>query len=229
VLAVPCDHLLRDLGSQCDIHITCRGRCRLAQPVSIQFHDLPLEQAIKKLIRAAGINNYLIRSSDTANGQHAITEVVVFGNRTGTKAALNLPETVPDAKQHELHADRKPPVAPADAYSSKIASFKDRYRWEDEATRDWAVYLIEAMPDEVKDFGLDAIMKELDRSDEQERTAFINEELLYRAIEASAPPGLAPVMMRQVRGVSERYRDRAAQGRADASCKGFEQAVEKAN
>jgi hypothetical protein len=221
VLAEPCDNLLRDLGSQCDINITCRGRCRLAQPVNIHFHDLPLEQAIKKLIRAAGINNYLIRSSDADNGQQAMTEVVVFGNRTMAKAALNQAGTAADEKLHALSDDRKPPVAPADAYSKKIASFKDRYRWESEKTRDWAVHLLEAMPDEVKDFGLDHIIKQLDQVNEPEGTAAVNSELFYRAIEASAPPGLAPAMMRQVRRVSEQYRDRAAQGKADASCEGF--------
>jgi hypothetical protein len=138
-------------------------------------------------------------------------------------AALNPPRILPDENRHELSHDRTPPVAPADAYANKITALKDCYRWEDEETRAWAVHLLEAMPDEVKDFGLDAIMKELDRSDEQGHKEVINEELLYRAIEAAAPPGAAPVMMRQVRKVSERYHERTAGGKSDPSCEGLRQ------
>lgn len=220
-IAVPLENLLRDLGDQCRINITCRGRCCLSQPVSLYFHDLTLEQAIKKLIRAAGIHNYLIRYGDGGSGRQSITEVVVFGNRTMAGAALNQPGTLPDGREHVLSADRTPPVAPADAYSKKIASFKDRYRWEDEKTRDWAVHLIEAMPDEVKDFGLDHIMQELDHVNESEGTAAVNPELFYRAIEASVPPGAAPAMMRQIGRLSKQYHESKAGGQADTSRGGF--------
>ncbi len=216
-IAVPLENLLRDLGDQCRIHITCRGRCSLSQPVRIHFHDLTLEQAITKLIRAAGIHNYLIRYGDGGSGRQSITEVVVFGNRTMTAAAFNQSGTLPDEKQHELSVDRKPAVAPADAYAKKLASFKDRYRWEDEETRDGAVNLIEAMPDEVKDFGLDHIMQELDKVNESEGTAAVSPERFYRAIEASAPPGAAPAMMRQIRRLSKQYHESKTGGQADTS------------
>jgi hypothetical protein len=100
---------------------------------------------------------------------------------------------------------------------------QDRYRWQDEETRAWAGYLLEAMPDEVKDFGLDHIMKELDKATETGGTASVNTELFFRAIAASAPPGMAPVMMRQVRKVSERYHERTAGGKSDPSCEGLRQ------
>jgi hypothetical protein len=223
VVAEPLDNLLRDLGSRCDVHITCRGDCRTLQPVSIQFHDLPLKQAINKLLRAAGINNHLIRYGGGVSGRQAITEVVVFGKRTMAAAALNPPRILPDEDRHELSLDRTPPVAPADAYSNKIASLKDRYRWQDEETRAWAGHLLEAMPDEVKDFGLDRIMKELDKAAEPEGAAAVNTEIFYRAIEAAAPPGVAPAMMRQVIKVSERYHERTAEETSDPSCEGLRQ------
>jgi hypothetical protein len=220
-IAAPLDNLLRDIGDQCRIRITCRGRCRLSQPVCIHFHDLTLEQAITQLIRAAGIHNYLIRYGDGGSGRQSITEVVVFGNRTMTEAAFNQSHTRPDEKQHGLSVDHRPAVASADAYEKQIASFKDRYRWEDEETRDWAVNLIEAMPDEVKDFGLDHIMQELDKVNDSEGTAAVNPERFYRAIEAAAPPGVAPAMMRQIRRLSKQYYDRRTAGKADTSRGGF--------
>jgi hypothetical protein len=220
-LAEPLENLLRDLGDQCRIHITCLGRCRLLQPVSIHFQDLTLEQAIKKLIRAAGIKNYLIRYSDGDNGHQSITEVVVFGNSAMATAAFNHSGTLSVEKQHEPRGDLNPPAAAGDEYSKKIASLKDRYRWEDEETRAWAVHLLDAMPDEVKDFGLDVIMKELDKTNEPGRTAVVNAELFYRAIEAAAPPGAAPAMMRQVRRLSEQYHNSEAHGKADTACNGF--------
>ncbi len=221
--AEPFDNLLRDLGSQCDIRITCRGGCRLSQPVKIHFHNLPLEQAIKKLIRAAGINNYLIRFRDEDSGQPAITEIVVFGNRTTATATLNRAGTGADQKRREPDVAGMPPAASPDAYAKKIASIQERYPWDDEETRAWAVHLLEAMPDEVKDFGLDHLMHELDKAIESEGTASVNNELLYRAIEAAAPPGVAPAMMRQVRKLSARYRDRAIDGKPDPSREGLRQ------
>jgi hypothetical protein len=223
VFAEPFDNLLRDLCSQCDLRITCRGDFSRSQPVSIQFHDLPLAQAIKKLLRAAGIHNYLIRYGDRVSGRQSITDIVVFGNRTMAAAARNPSQILPDENRHELSLDLAPPVAPADAYAKKIASLQDRYRWQDEETRAWAVHLLEAMPDEVKDFGLDALMKELDKATEQESTAALHTELFYRAIKAAAPPGVAPAMMLQVRRLSERYHERTTGGKSDTSCEGLRQ------
>jgi hypothetical protein len=223
VVAEPFDNLLRDLCSQCDLRITCRGDCRRLQPVSIQFHDLPLAQAIKKLLRAAGINNHLIRYGGGVSGRQSITDVVVFGSRTMTAAALKPSRILPDENRHEQSLDRTPPVAPAAAYANRIASLQDRYRWQDEETRAWAAHLLEAMPDEVKDFGLDHIIKELDKATEQASAAAVNTEIFYRAIEVSAPPGVAPAMMRQVRKISERYHDRTAEEKSDPSCEGMRQ------
>ncbi len=222
-VAEPFAHLLRNLGSRCNLQITCRGDCRTPQPMTIQFHDLPLDQAIKKLLRAAGLNNHLIRYGAGAGGRQSITEVVVFGNRTMGAAALNQSGALPRKQHHELNVERTPPVAPPDAYSNKIASLKDRYRWEDEETRAWAGHLLEAMPEEVKEFGLDHIMKELDRAVQPKGAAAVNTELFYRAIEASAPPGVAPAMMRQVRKVSGQYRERTADDASDPSGEGLPQ------
>ncbi len=223
VFAEPFDNLLRDLCSQCDLRITCRGNFSRLQPVSIQFHDLPLAQAIKKLFRAAGINNHLICYGGGVSGRQLITDIVVFGNRTMAAAARNPSRILPDENQHELSPDRTPPVAPAAPYANRIASLQDRYRWQDEQTRAWAGHLLEAMPDEVKDFGLDHIMKELDKATEPEGTGAINTELFFRTIEVSAPPGMAPAMMRQVRKVSERYRERTADDASDPSGEGLPQ------
>ena len=66
-------------------------------------------------------------------------------------------------------------------------------------------------------------MKELDKATEQESAAAVNTEIFYRAIEVSAPPGVAPAMMRQVRKISERYHERTAEEISDPSCEGLRQ------
>lgn len=213
----PLEKLLRTVCTQCGIHIALRGENHRLNSVSIHFKDLPLEQAIRKLIKASGINNYLIRCSGTDNSPQSITEVMIFGNGTMTGAAFSDAETVPGEKPYEMSEDLKPTAAAPDKYSQKIASFKDRYLWEDEETSTWAIYLLEAMPEEAKDFGLDGIIKELDKNSGPERTVPLNAALFYRAIEAAAPPDIVPVMMHQVRRLSEHYHNSRAQEKADMS------------
>lgn len=217
----PLEKILRTVCAQCRIHIALRGEHHRLNPVSIHFKDLPLEQAIRKLIKASGINNYLIRCSDTDNSPQSTTEIIIFGDGRMTEAAFSDAETVPGEKPYEMSEDLKPTAAAPDEYSQKIASFKDRYLWEDKETSTWAMHLLEAMPEEAKDFGLDGIIKELDKNSGPERTVPLNEALFYRAIEAAAPPDIVPVMMHQVSRLSEQYHNSRAQENADTSSDGF--------
>jgi hypothetical protein len=217
----PLETLLGALGDKCRVNITCRGAYHLFNPISIHFKDLPLEQAIKTLLKAAGANNYLVRYSDRGRRRQSITEVIIFANGGMAGAAFSNPGTDPPTRQLNPGEDLKAPPAPRDGYSQKIASFKDRYLWEDEETSEWALYLLEAMPDEAKDFGLDGIIKELDKICGPERTAPLNEAAFYQAIEAAAPPDVAPLMMQQVRRLSQHYHNSRAHERADNSLNGF--------
>jgi hypothetical protein len=136
-------------------------------------------------------------------------------------AAFSNPGTDPLTKLHDPGEDLKVPSAPREGYSQKIASFKDRYLWEDDETREWALYLLEAMPDEAKDSGLDGIIKELDKNCGPERTAPLNAAAFYQAIEAAAPPHVTPLMMQQVRRLSEYYYNSRAHERTHNSGDGF--------
>jgi hypothetical protein len=150
-----------------------------------------------------------------------IAEVIIFANGGMAGAAFSNPDTDPLTRQHDAGEDLKAPSTPRDGYSQKISSFTDRYLWEDDETREWALHLLEAMPDEAKDFGLDGIVKELDKNCGPERTAPLNAAAFYQAIEAAAPPYVAPLMMQQVMRLSQRYYNSRAQERADNSRDGF--------
>jgi hypothetical protein len=220
-LGAPLETLLGTLGDKCRVNITCRGAYHLFNPISIHVKDLPLEQAIKILLKAAGAQNYLVRYSDGDHCHQSIAEVIIFANGSMAGAAFSNPGTDPLTKQHDPGEDLKAPSAPREGYSQKIASFKDRYLWEDDQTREWALYLLEAMPDEAKDFGLDGIIKELDKNCGPERTAPLNAAAFYQAIEAAAPPNVTPLMMQQVRRLSEYYYNSRAHELTHNSRDGF--------
>ena len=214
-VSVPFESLLRDLAGQCQVSIARRGEDHLLPSISIRFKDLPLEQAIKKLLKAAGIHNYLIRYSDRGNGQPLITEVIIFEASGGSEAGGSTAHSPAGSEQQGLTPHHKTPPSGQDAFSEKLASFKERYVWENQEILNRAVYLLEAMPDEAKATGLEGIMRELDSSSSPEKREAVDEELFYRAIEAAAPPGLAPVMMKQVRRLSEHYNNGRAVKEAD--------------
>jgi hypothetical protein len=220
-LGAPLETLLGTLGDTCRVNITCRGAYHRFNPISIHFTDLPLEQAIKILLKAAGAKNYLVRYSDRDHCHQSIAEVIIFGNGGMAGAPFSNPGTDPLTKQHDPGDDLKSPSAPRDGYSQKIASFKDRYLWENDETREWALYLLEAMPDEAKDFGLDGIIRELDKNCGPERNAPLNAAAFYQAIEAAAPTDVAPFMMQQVRRLSQHYYNSRAHERADNPRDGF--------
>jgi hypothetical protein len=216
-VSVPFARLLRDLARQCQVSIARRGGDHLPQSISIRFKDLPLEQAIKKLLKAGGINNYLIRYSDRGTYLPLITEVIIFGGSGRSEAAGSTAHSPAGSEQHGLSAHHKMPPSGQDAFSEQLASFKERYVWENQEMLNRAVCLLEAMPDEAKALGLEGIMRELDRSSSPEGREAVDEELFYRAIEAAAPPGLAPVMMKQVRRLSEGYKNGRAVKEAETA------------
>lgn len=213
----PLENILRNIAEPCGIRITWRGENHRLKPIRANIKDLSLEQAVRQLIKAAGITNYLIRSCAMDAPRQPIAEVIIFANNIMAETAFAHPGTEPFENGSDSGGDHKPPDEPSHEYAEKIASFKNRYRWDNEETREWAIYLLGTIPEEAKAVGLDRIINELDKSVGSEGSTTVNETVFYRAIEAAAPPAIAAAMMQQVRRLSERYYNRRIHETTDSA------------
>ncbi|MCK5256746.1 MAG: hypothetical protein KAQ81_12025, partial [Deltaproteobacteria bacterium] len=62
---VSADSIFNDLGEVCDLKIVTNERAFPNSLVSIEISNVPLEKAVKKILKVTGARNYLIRNKET--------------------------------------------------------------------------------------------------------------------------------------------------------------------
>ena len=203
---LPLEELLEELSNQCKLRFITYEDAMLSQPLTIRFRDLPLEQGIKQLLKAADIKNYFIQYRNDQQSKSNIAVVTLLGK--GTKAG-EIPIignfTKKDTNKEGISPHAKS-IVPEDEFTEKITALKERYEWADRETEELAVYLLELMPEPERGPGMEALMNELDWRIAAEGNEAVDEEIFFQALENTVPPHLAPAMMDSIKQYSQRYK-----------------------
>ena len=198
--------LLRELAEKCSVAVMVYEKAVLSRPMSVHFKDLSIEEGIKRVLRAAGIKNHLIRYGSNGNGRPEPSEVVLLGS--GGKGGVLAfaggkgERETGNAGSSRAYGD----LSPEDMFMDKVESLKARYQWEDEGMRELVDYLLWIMPDPAKGPGLDALIKALDRRMDEGDKNTVDEELFYRAIGDTVPSHIEPLMMESIRSLGRNYK-----------------------
>lgn len=195
--------VLRELAEKCTVGVIVYEKSVLSHPVSVHFQDLSIEEGIKRILRAAGIKNHLIRYRN--NGGSEPAEVVLLGS--GGKGEV---PAFPGGAGEGVtggaggaYGDHSPEAA----FPAKVESFKERYQWEDAEMRELADYLLWIMPDPARGPGMEELVKALDRRVAEEDKDTVDEELFYRALGDILPSPLKPFMMESVKRFGRNYKE----------------------
>ncbi|MBW1824843.1 MAG: hypothetical protein JRI87_09805 [Deltaproteobacteria bacterium] len=62
---VSADSIFKDMGEVCGLKIVTNEHAFPNSLVSVEFSNVPLEKAVKKILKVTGARNYLIRYKET--------------------------------------------------------------------------------------------------------------------------------------------------------------------
>jgi hypothetical protein len=202
---VTLEKIIKELGEKYTIKVVIYEKAILSPSIRVSFKDLSIEQGIKKVIKAAGIKNHLIRYRNNDTNRSEVSALALLGNsgKEEGRAFTQEPMAIETEKEDTTYVYGDVPSE--DTLREKIESFKARYEWEDVETRELADYLLKVMPDPAKGPGLDELIKALDRRMKEGDEDTVDEELLYQAIGETVPPHIEPFMMESIKNYSQKY------------------------
>jgi len=103
------------------------------------------------------------------------------------------------SKLSEVQAqDQKTQEAKEQEFEKRVQDFKDKYKWDTPATTDLGEYLIGTIPEQFRDSGLNAMIKNLDEAQQQEGAGAVDERMLLQSIEKLIPENIRPSFRKNI-------------------------------
>jgi len=203
--------ILKEVGEKCNVRIVTQGKPLPLTPVSMRWHDIDLDQAVKRIMKVSGVENYLVKHKVGNNKPETIElQILSYSSkRIANTVRLSPPQKTSETKKTKV-AKKTPRVArqsvPSGDFKEKVEWFKGNYEWESEETMELAGHLLDIMPDEAKQPGFEELVKSLDKKIKGENANSIDEETLIQAIEGTVPPDMAPMMSKHIKKYIQQFK-----------------------
>ncbi|GEM_PF-4397325 len=94
-------------------------------------------------------------------------------------------------------------------FEQRMQDFKEKYEWSDRETMNVAEHLINIIPEQFRDSGLTATMKNLDQAQQQGGSGTVDEAMLLQSVEKIMPEQYRP----QLQGIIEKFKAEHANDR----------------
>jgi hypothetical protein len=195
---VSAESVFKDLGEVCGIKIVSNEHAFPSSPVSIKFDNLPLTKGIRKIIKVAGVKNYIVQYHEVGSRSY-ISEIEFLGSR-GESRILTPGRALPvqQAKaQPKRPKNPKSDGRPGGDIEDKIDALEDRFEWDDDKTVEMVKELLRAAPPNVRDYALDSMTKSINNSLKKEGSESVSREMIYKAAEEATPPNM-PGMKKEI-------------------------------
>jgi hypothetical protein len=202
---LPLEKLLEKLTSQFPLRILTYG-VDISPPITINFKAVPLEQGLKLLLKESGINNYFMQYRNEGKNRAIVAVLTLLGSSTKTDKKVLTADVIKTGNEKGSITPYLGLLSSDDVFRGKITSLKNRYAWADEETEELAGYLLERMPEPVRNRGMEALMNELDWRISARGKDAVDEEVFFQALESTVPSHLATVMMNSIKQYSQRYK-----------------------
>jgi hypothetical protein len=203
---LPLGELLEKLSRQCPLKIVTYEKDSVSQPITMSLKEVPLEQGIKLLLKAAGLKNYFISYANEENHRSSIAVVTLLANGTKTNGKTVAEGFIKTREETKGMTSNRETLIPEDEFAERITTFKERYEWADEGTKELAGYLLKCMPKPARNLGVEALKNELDREIAVKGNDTVDENIFFQALENTVPSHVAPVMMESINHYSQRYK-----------------------
>jgi hypothetical protein len=111
------EDLMKELGEKCAIKIVLYGDVFPDFQMSVQFHQVPVRQAIERILRLAKIKNYLTHFGETAEDRDRVVQLDLIGKKGGQRQLTsgsfpNVRRQIAEQTQPAAVDSRSNPVPP---------------------------------------------------------------------------------------------------------------------
>jgi hypothetical protein len=206
--------LFFELGKQCNIEVIARGNVFPDQGISVNFHELPIKDGVRAMVKASTLPNCLMDFQEDKDGEMRLARVVLILEGTGeivlnpappatsqqpqkpeggainpniaamANSSKNLMANKSFAEGHNFHWDGSA-LIDFPEYKGQLPFEKGNYPWQDDAKL-FAQKTMSLMPPSVREGVKDILIKSCDEIAKERGAKTITPEITAAALEEVA-------------------------------------------
>jgi len=217
---VKIEPLFLELGKQCNVDIIAHGDVFPENDITISFDGLSIKEALKRLVRACNLKNYLMDFKKDSSGKSRLVKIDFYmgggGERVLTRAKAVLPQKTvketlhSDIKKPGMDERRQPDRMPKSSFKQgtgfewdgsapigfpefkgELAYDKSKYKW-DEVAKDFSDRSMDLIPPAVRDMVSDMVIKKSDEIAQEQGSDTITSEIFSEAFHRLAKEANMP-------------------------------------
>lgn len=210
-LNVKPEQLFIELGKQCKIDVMAHGDVFPGQEVTLHFENLPIKDAIKKLVKTCGIRNYYMDFQGDTPEKTLLTKLELFvrgsGERVLTRSTENTAPALPKKAEKPQAIDQREAkrsfvkdsgyrwdgsaMIDFPKYRGELAYDKSSYSWQGDA-KDFAKQSMDIIPPAVREGMAEALIKTCDEVAREKGSDSITVDIAAAALERLAQTANMP-------------------------------------
>ena len=218
------ENIFLELGRVCNIEIIIKGEKFPEKEVTIKLKDMPIKDAVKRLVKVCGIKNYLMDSKNDPQGKSRLVKIDLSVGGSGqrvltrvkkksVKKSIKKTSKSPVAakkenkkkqaynrtfsKDTDFQWDGSAPIAFPE-FKGELAYDKSEFAW-DESAKSFSEKTMDMVPPGVREMVSEQIIKVSDQIAKERGTDTITPDITAEAVErigkqASLPPQVMNLM-----------------------------------
>jgi hypothetical protein len=180
------DVIIKNLAEQCNVTLKISGKGLPAVLLTVQYKNLSIAEALQNILRAGGVTNYILDEKYDSSKRLSFVDCRIL--TCETKARTDMLPTAEFRKPIQV-ADISP-----DNHMERVEFFKQKHNWANDEVKDLAGHLLEIMPEQIREGGINALDKILDGKKKNKDLQSIDENTLVQSIIDTAPPEMGSIM-----------------------------------
>jgi len=199
---VSIESIFKDLGEVCGIKIVANENSLPGSLVSIKFTSVLLEEAVKKILKATGVKNYLIHYQEIGN-TNRISKIDFLSSKgesqvltPGREIPIQRTKVVP--KEPGGRTTTSSIVHSEKEIDKEIESIEEKFEWDDDKTVELVKEALRGAPPQVRKKALESMTESIRENLKKEGDRVVDKEMIYKAVEDAMPPHM-PEMKERVR------------------------------
>lgn len=184
--------IFKELEKKINIKILSQGKEIPNVSLNLTIPHMQVKEAIKRLLKASGINNHVISYKHGREGRNDTIELHILSfSKEQLPASIKTPLKNSSLSIEKPEVVRTPQISDVDFFE-KVEKFKEKYEWDSYDTKELAGFLLDNMPEQIKKSGVDNLIRMLDEKLQSKGTTEVTEEMLIDNIVAMSSAAGVP-------------------------------------
>ena len=194
---ISAESIFKDLVEVCGIKIIANEHSFPSSLVSVKFKDIPLEEAVKKILKVTGVKNYLIRYQEIGD-TYRISEIDFLGDK-GESQVFTPKQRMPTQRTKAVPKTSKVKTTTSSVVRSEkeideeIEAIEGKFEWDDDKTVELVKEVLRGAPPHVKKYALEGMIESIKTNLKKEGNRPVDKEMIYKATEDAIPPDMPEI------------------------------------